>query len=137
MGTNENRRYYTIVFDLNRDIPIKMTLKKASKSAIFLMDGIFLLRPLRCPYWDLTIYLTADFNHSMARGNEQNTQNYSSRKQGATRFQQLYNSGQEIYHSEAQPLDKAEILIDNNNLEAPKFLGVRMHLQPFINHLLA
>jgi uridine kinase len=125
-----DRRYRTAVFDLQQDQPVEGAWETAAPDAILLMDGIFLLRPRLMPYWDLTIYLEVDFTHSMARGTQRDTTFYGSLEEAEQRYLQRYIPGQMLYHQAAQPLDKADILIDNNDLEAPEFIRVPPHLQP-------
>lgn len=130
LGPSGDRRYRTAVFDLQQDQPVEQPCKSADRDAILIIDGIFLLRPHLMSYWDLTIYLDVDFTHSMARGVQRDAAFYGSETEAAQRYQQRYIPGQKLYHQAAQPLDKADILIDNNDLEAPVFLKVPPHLQP-------
>jgi len=130
LGPTGNRRYRTAVFDLQQEQPVEQPCKTAARDAILLIDGIFLLRPRLMPYWDLTIYLDVDFSHSMARGVQRDAAFYGSETEASRRYQQRYIPGQELYQQAAQPLDKADILIDNNDLEAPVFLRVPPYLQP-------
>jgi uridine kinase len=130
LGPIGDRRYRTAVFDLQNDQPVEEPYKTATWDAILLIDGIFLLRPRLMPYWDLTIYLDVDFAHSMARGVQRDAVFYGSEIAASRRYQQRYIPGQKLYHQAAQPLDKADILIDNNDLEAPVFLRIPPHLQP-------
>ena len=130
LGPSADRCYRTAVFDLQQDQPVEQPCKKAARDAILLIDGIFLLRPRLMPYWDLTIYLDVNFAHSMARGVQRDAAFYGSLEEAKRRYQQRYIPGQKLYQQAAQPLDKADILIDNNDLEAPVFLRVPPHLQP-------
>jgi uridine kinase len=128
LGPNGDRRYRTAVFDLQQDQPVEGPWETAAPDAILLIDGIFLLRPRLMPYWDLTIYLEVDFTHSMARGIQRDATFYGSVEEAERRYLQRYIPGQMLYHQVAQPLDKADILIDNNDLEAPEFIRVPPHL---------
>ena len=122
LGPNGNRQYRTASFNLRRNRPVSPTLKTASDDAILLVDGIFLLRPALLPYWELTIYIEADFSTTMARGIARDAKFFGSTEDAAQRYRQRYVPGQQLYHQEANPLDRADIIIDNNYLEAPKFL---------------
>lgn len=130
LGPNGNRHYRTAVFDLYQDQPVETTAEKAAPDAILLFDGIFLLRPRLMPYWDLTLYIEADYVHTMARGVRRDAELYGSVNQALIRYQERYVPGQKIYHKQAKPLDNVDILIDNNDLEAPKFLRVPADLWP-------
>lgn len=128
LGPNGSRHYHTAVFDLHQDQPVELTPCTAAPDAILLFDGIFLLRPRLMPYWDLTLYLEADYVHTMTRGVQRDADLYGSVDQAMQRYQQRYVPGQKIYHKQAKPLDNVDILIDNNNLETPKFLRVHPDL---------
>ncbi|MEA3328042.1 MAG: hypothetical protein U9R53_12190 [Chloroflexota bacterium] len=122
LGPDGNRRYQTSAFDLHRDRSMKSPLRTASEDEILIMDGIFLLRPELFPYWDLTIYLATDFKNSMFRGVVRDTKLIGSAEEATRRYHERYIPGQQLYHREVKPLDKADILIDNNDLKSPQFL---------------
>ncbi|MBW6466752.1 MAG: hypothetical protein K0B06_09635 [Brevefilum sp.] len=128
LSPNGDCRYRTAVFDLQQDQPVERPWATAPRDAILVMDGIFLLRPRLMPYWDLTLYLDVDFTHSKARGIQRDAAFYGSMEAAKQRYRQRYIPGQQLYHQEAQPLDKADILIDNNDLEAPEFIRIPPHL---------
>ena len=122
LGPKGNRQYRSACHDLVTDQPIDPPWQLAPKDAIVLIDGIFLLRPLLLPYWDLKIYLDVDFEESLKRGINRDAEILGSKVVAALRYQKRYIPGQKIYFGEAHPLDKADILIDNCKLETPKLL---------------
>ena len=63
-GPGGSLHYRTKTFNYLTDEPVVSPMQTASKDAILLMDGIFLLRPELLPYWDLTLFLQADFKNS-------------------------------------------------------------------------
>lgn len=128
LGPDGNRQYQTAVFNLRQDRPFEVPVKRADQDAILLLDGIFLLRPRLTSYWDLTIYIDVDFAQTMARGIYRHAVLYGSVGKAAERYLNRYMPGQNLYHQRAHPLDKADILIDNNDLEAPFFLKAPAHL---------
>lgn len=130
LGPCGDRHYQTAVFDLQQDQPIESPSKIAEQDAVLLMDGIFLLRPRLMSYWDLTLYINVDYAHTMARGVHRDAEIYGSADNAALRYLERYIPGQQLYHKHADPLDKADILIDNNDLGSPKFIRVPDHLWP-------
>lgn len=122
LGPNGSWRYRTAVFDIIQDQHIADPVKAAQPDTILLMDGIFLLRPELLLYWDLSIFLQADFSETVPRGIARDKNRFGSSEAATIRYKQRYVPGQEIYFKEACPLDKADILIDNNNLEEPELL---------------
>ena len=117
-----DRRYRTMVFNLQRDQPVQAPWQTADKNAILIVDGIFLFREILLMSWDLKIYLYADFSTSVMRGIARDQQLFGSKEAAARRYSQRYVPGQKIYLEEAHPLDKADILIDNNILDEPKII---------------
>lgn len=124
LGPKGNRQYQTAVFDLQLDQPIQSPTRTAAQDAILLFDGIFLLRPRLITFWDLTIYLHADFSHTATRGIQRDSDLYGSADDAAIRYERRYIPGQKYYHQQVEPLDKADIIIDNSDLETPNFLKV-------------
>lgn len=122
LGPNGNRQYRTACFDLFQDNPVNPPVKTASDDAILLVDGIFLLRRVLLPYWDLTIYIDAEFATTMQRGIARDGKIFGSTEKAAQRYRERYVPGQRLYHQEANPLDRADIIIDNNQIETPKIL---------------
>ncbi len=117
-----NRLYHTSVFDLINDQPALSSPKQASQNAILLLDGIFLLRPVLIKYWDLRFYLDISFENSIKRGSLRDTNIFGSATAAKRRYRLRYIPGQKLYHSEARPLDRADIIIDNNKLADPEFI---------------
>lgn len=122
LGPDGNRRYQTAVFDVQSDQPIEATIQTADADAILLMDGIFLLRPLLLSFWDLTIFLQADFDTTVSRGIKRDSPIPGSVKEAQKRYADRYVPGQKLYLTEAQPMDKADIVIDNNDLQHPMII---------------
>lgn len=122
LGPNGSRRYITASFDLKKDESLTTTPLIASRDAVLIMDGIFLLRPQLFAYWDLTIYLHADFKDTLQRGVQRDTDRFGSIKKTEERYRLRYIPGQKIYLNQVNPLDKADILIDNSILDNPILL---------------
>jgi len=128
LGPAGTRRYQTKVFDLDSDCAASSEIRLANDAAILLMDGIFLLRPELLPYWDLTILLHADFSNTLIRGVKRDAELFGSKQAAEKRYQVRYIPGQKIYHSQARPFEKADIVIDNDQLEDPKILRISKKL---------
>ena len=122
LGPGGNLRYRPAAFDLANNAPHKVPYQTAPDDAILLVDGIFLMRPALVSYWDLTIYLDVDFSESQSRGIPRDAKHIGSLEEARRRYEKRYIPGQQIYLQEAHPLDKADILIDNNILEDPKII---------------
>lgn len=123
LGPQGDLHYRTEVFDLGKDEPVDSPLLTAPKDAILIFDGIFLLRPELLPYWDLTIFLHADFENTIQRGAARDAALYGSRENAEERYRARYVPGQEYYLRQVHPHDLADIIIDNNILEEPELLS--------------
>lgn len=119
-----DRRFRTAVFDVRKNCPLDQPWQAADEDAILIFDGIFLHRPTLLPYWDLSIFLHVDFDVAVSRGIARDGHLFSNLNEALLRYRQRYVPGQKIYLEEASPLDKADILIDNNNLDDPEWMIV-------------
>ena len=128
LGPAGTRRYQTKVFDLDSDCAASSEIRLAHDGAILLMDGIFLLRPKLVPYWDLTVYLHANFSNTLTRGVKRDAELFGSKQEAEHRYQIRYIPGQKLYHAEAHPFDRADIVIDNNHLDDPEILRISKKL---------
>jgi uridine kinase len=122
LGPDGNRQYRDVVFDVRQDRPVETPFQTAEPGAILLMDGIFLLRPTLLPFWDLTLFLHADFETTFSRGIKRDSAILGSPEETQRRYRERYIPGQQLYLADAHPLDTADIVIDNNDLDAPKFI---------------
>lgn len=119
LGPGGDRGYQTASYDKLTDRPFSPPRRQASPDAILLVDGIFLLRPLLEPYWDITLFLHCDFEVTLARGSKRDAELIGSEAEARQRYLARYIPGQQLYFAKARPLDKAKIVIDNRDLEAP------------------
>jgi uridine kinase len=122
LGPNGSHQYRTAVYDLQNDISLDLPFQTAPQDAILILDGIFLLRPCLLQYWDLSIFLSCDFDVTRTRGTKRDAALFGSLSEAENRYLKRYIPGQQLYFKEAHPLDNADILIDNNNLEEPFFI---------------
>ena len=116
-------RYLARSFDLDNDRPFDPDWKQAKPAAALIVDGIFLQRPGLRSYWDLSLYLRVDFEVSLPRGAQRDAAPGSS-DPGAP-LNQRYVGGQIRYFDACTPEQQADIVIDYNDLQAPKVLKWR------------
>lgn len=126
LGPGGNLQYRKSAFNYQLNQAKNSPLKTAKSNAVLLMDGIFMLRAELLPYWDLTIYLDVSFNTVLERGVSRDAILFGSPQKAAERYHKRYIPGQQIYLQKANPLDKADILVDNNNLDEPELLRIYM-----------
>ena len=113
-------RYITRRFDLDNDRTFDADWKQAKPAAALIVDGIFLHRPELRSYWDLSVFLRVDFKVSVPRGAQRGPAR-DSPDPGAP-LNQRYVGGQRRYFDECVPEQRADIVIDYNDMQAPKVL---------------
>jgi uridine kinase len=113
-------QYHAKRFDLENDKPFDSHSQQAPPAAALIVDGIFLHRNELLKYWDLSIFLKVDFKISLPRGAQRGPVLDSADPDAP--LNQRYVGGQKRYLSECRPEHAADIVIDYNDLHAPKVL---------------
>lgn len=116
-----NLKYREAAFDYRTDKKVDISIKKAADDAILVMDGIFLFRTELIGYWDVKIFLDVGFEvilqRALKRAKDQGS--LESEKDIMNAYNQRYIPGQKLYLQEANPREKADVLINNNDYENP------------------
>jgi uridine kinase len=110
LGPAGRLRYRRAVFDYRTDSEVTLPFETAEADAVLLVDGVFLLRPELRGHWDISVFLEAPFETTIARcaqrdGGSPDPNAVENRR---------YVEGQELYLSECDPRGLATILIDND-----------------------
>ena len=113
-------RYVAKSFDLDNDRPFDVVVQRAPPTAALIVDGIFLHRPELRSYWYLSIFLKVDFDVSVPRGAQRGPTLDAA--DAASPSNQRYVGGQKRYLGECEPEQRADIVIDYNDLREPKIL---------------
>jgi uridine kinase len=121
LDPNGSGRFAARQFDLDSDQPFELEWRQAPPTAALIVDGIFLHRPELRSCWDLSVFLKVDFDISLPRGAARD-QNFDVLDPTSRRHQR-YVGGQKRYFAECAPEQAADIVIDYNDLRAPKILG--------------
>jgi uridine kinase len=107
-------RYVAKHFDLNNDRAFDPMPEQAEPASALIIDGIFLHRPELRSYWDLSIFLKVDFEVSLPRGAQRGP--IFDATDAASPSNQRYVGGQMRYLRECCPEQRADIVIDYNEL---------------------
>ena len=113
-------RYVAKHFDHRLDAAVASAVRQASPTAALIIDGIFLHRPELRAYWDLSIFLKVDFAISVPRGAGRGSDFGSPDPEAPAN--QRYVGGQKLYFEACMPEQRADIVIDYNDLCDPKIL---------------
>jgi uridine kinase len=105
-------------FDLDNDRRLELDWRQAPATAALIVDGIFLHRPELRQSWDLSIFLKVDFKISLPRGAGRGPA--FDAIDPASPAHLRYVGGQTRYLAECKPEQHADIVIDYNDLCAPK-----------------
>lgn len=122
LGPGGSRAYRTVAFDHLTDRPVADKAHLAAPNAILVLDGIFLHRPELRDGWDLSIFLSVPFEVSIPRGAARGP-GFGSPDPSAE-SNRRYVDGQRLYLDQAAPRDRADIVIDNTDLAAPKVVKI-------------
>ncbi len=88
---------------------------------MLVVDGVFGMRAEYDPYWDVRIWLEVDPAVAFARGVARDVElegHEEARRLHETRFA----VGEQLYIDEVHPLERADIVVDNTAIEAPRIV---------------
>ena len=122
LGPDGSLEYRAAAFDYRTDSPVDAPLQRARMDSILLFDGIFLLRPEIASYWDLSIFVHVDFDISVQRGVQRYQELFGESDTVHQQYLQRYVPGQRLYLQSCRPIERANIVIDNNDLLHPVIL---------------
>lgn len=114
--------YVPAVHDLVTDEHLPIQHKDLDSNAILVVDGAYLLKPVYRNHWDLCIYLHVPFETAQERGVERDKDSLGGEEAAAQKYQSRYHTASQRYLRECQPINYADIVIDNSDFENPEFL---------------
>jgi len=120
LGPQGNRVYRTRKFDFRSDTDIHVPELVAEPGSVLLFDGVFLLRDELIGYWDYKIFVDVSFDTVIKRAVKRDADYMGGEGAVVDRYNKRYISGQKIYFESVKPMEKADIVISNNNAEKPE-----------------
>lgn len=108
--------YVATTFDAESNRVVTVDPANAPPRAILVVDGIFLHRPELAGAWDYSIWLDVPFEISLPRGAQRGYGDPDPHSAANSR----YVGGQRLYIAECNPAERATVVVDNSNLEAPR-----------------
>jgi len=119
LGPGGSLSYRRAAFDHRSDANVDEPLEQANPDAVLLFDGVFLHRPEIREYWDLSVFIRADFEVTSKRAEKRDLEMLGSVANVRRRYEQRYIPGQKLYLSEVQPERLASLVVDNNDISNP------------------
>jgi uridine kinase len=104
-------------FDHRIDAPLHIERQLAAPAAALIVDGVFLHRPQLESYWDLSVWLKVEAEISVPRGAQRGPGFGSPDPQAPAN--RRYVESQKRYLDQCAPDQKADIVIDYNDLRRP------------------
>jgi uridine kinase len=115
LGPGGSRRYQPAVHDLVTDQLVSPPHRLAEPGAVLIVDGLFLHRDELAGLWDLSIFLRVPFLVSIARVAARDGTAADPAHPSVAR----YVEGQRLYFAACTPWQRADLVVDNTDLDAP------------------
>jgi uridine kinase len=90
--------------------------------AVLIVDGVFAFRPEIDEFWDLRIWLDVYPQRSVARGVVRDTAADGGASASDALHRDRYLASELVYLREVEPRDRADVVVDNNDFDAPRLL---------------
>nr|WP_315838576.1 uridylate kinase [Bradyrhizobium prioritasuperba] len=119
LGPGGDRHYRTASFDLENDCPIAQDALSASADAILIVDGTFLQRPELRDGFDLTIFVETSERTSEQRGVNRDADRLGGMAAAGQLYANRYKPAFVLYEQLCKPADRADVILDNDDLERP------------------
>lgn len=114
-----SRRYQVASHDPGRDQAVDPPVHLAEPGTVLVLDGLFLHREELTDVWDLSIFLRVPFAVSVARTAARDGGHLDPGHPSQAR----YVDGQRLYFAACRPWQRADIVIDATDLDAPVLTG--------------
>jgi uridine kinase len=122
LGPRGTRVYRRAVFDHRADAPLSEPPELAPDDAVFLLDGVFLLRPELVDCWDLRILVSVTPEESLSRARVRDAPLFGSVAEVERRYRTRYLPGQRLYDAVARPTAVADLVVRNDDPARPRLL---------------
>lgn len=119
LGSVNDLQYQTSIFNHHTDSFVDTPKMKANHNDVLIFDGIFLFRPELKDYWDVKIFVDVPFSVTIPRAIKRDGD------EAKVQYEKRYVPGQKLYLQEAQPMEQADIIIDNSDFENPSIKTLR------------
>lgn len=125
LGPGGSLIYSTASFDLDTDLPIVAPAHRAGQSDILIVDGTFLQRSELRDAWEVVVFVDVDVKTAAERGLSRDAKQLGGREVAEVLYRDRYAPAFEIYDRLSQPIQNANIVLDNRDFEAAKARIIR------------
>lgn len=108
----------TQVHDVLSDAP-KGVVVDVPRSAILIVDGVFLLRPPLRQHWTYSVYLHVAAEETLRRVLVRDVELMGGEAAVKKRYAARYLPAQALYRADADPMAHADLVVDNTDPGAP------------------
>lgn len=120
LGPGGDRRYQPAIYDRDTDTALSPPLATAGPDAVLLFDGVFLMRPELIDGWDLRIFVSTDFENTVARAVARD-ETASSPAYVERRWRERYIPSQQFYFATIRPIELADVVVHNDEPQHPSW----------------
>lgn len=120
-GPRGSRRYQAACHDLTTDQQLDPPVESAAPGAVLVVDGLFLHRDELADVWDLSVFLHVPFAVSVARMAGRDGSHPDPAHPSLAR----YVEGQQLYFQACRPWERADLVVDATDLDAPTLIERR------------
>jgi uridine kinase len=121
LGPGGDRGFRRAVYDKRTDTALSEPVTTAPADAVLLFDGVFLMRPELIDRWDLTIFVSTEFEETVVRARRRDEGLYGTTADVERRFRSRYGPSQQLYFNMVRPTDHADIVVHNDEPQAPSW----------------
>jgi uridine kinase len=120
LGPGGGLEFRRRVFDFRTDEPATAPTEVAPANAVLVFDGVFLLRRELIDRWDFSIFVAVPFSETQQRAAARDVALFGSEEAVLHRYAVRYVPGQQLYYEQANPQEKTDVLVDNEDPDRPR-----------------
>jgi uridine kinase len=110
--------HFNHVIDAKTDEP----WQQAEPHSILLLDGVFLQRPELAGHWDFMIFMDCSFDTALERALRRDQELFGSVEDTRNLYLKRFLPGQRLYLERDQPMQRADVVLKNDDFENPSLL---------------
>lgn len=122
LGPNGNLLYLESQYDFVANQKTRPARNQAKQNAILVFEGVMLFCDELRPYFDIRIYIDSSSETVIKRALKRDSERLGGETATLRKYKNRYIPGQSEYIKRHNPLDKAHMVIDNNDYSSPRII---------------